>query len=866
MRSIITRLVSIASLGALAGSAFGQAHAPTCGLDCTDGIPEPLATPRPLDRASTTPHIRGASLEDGSLVDILVVYTPAAATAAGGTAAIEALIDEGLDELNLAMTNSLVATQFRLVGAQEVAYTAPTSLGTVIDHLRIPDDGVLDEVHDLRDETMADLVMLLVPTGDVCGIANIGVGPGNTPTPENAFSVVQVGCATGGVHAFAHEIGHNMGLLHDRIASPCTNGSERFAKGYVAPGDAFETVMGTLSPAPRILHFSNPAVEYGGVPTGVAIGDAEQADNATALMLSAPVVAKYRDRDCNANGLLDSDEIAAGTLADCNANGIADLCEPDFNRNGVPDDCDIAGGASQDADNDGVPDETEVAVLMVDESATGTGTGASWLNAMTDLQAALALARASGDVEEIWIAGGTYTPAPAAHRGQGFDLVSGVALRGGFAGFEASPDDRPNDAPPTVLSGDLNGDDGTGLTNRTDNTINVLFVYRQPDRILLDRLVIEGGHANLEVNCGGFMHIGGGIVSYQADLEFNECEFRDNAALQGGAAGLVSGTKTRVHDSWFHHNSAINGVVWTANGPAVWNGSVGAVYLNGGQFDADNQFISNRVEHNSAMEGTAGVFAIGGRPIIANCLFTNNTTLGDYADGALRVQLADGTRVVNCTFADNAAPNAYANSRATGLFLFRTTATIDNCIIWGNSIGGVVNESAQFDFAGTVDYTLDHSLVQGWSGIFAGSGTTGADPLFTDAAGGDYTLGAGSGAIDMGNNDAIPADEIDFDADSDTTEALPFDLSGSDRRFDDPDTADGGAGTSPIVDAGAFEFAPENTCAADFNGDGVLDFFDVATFLGAFAAEDPAADLNDDGVFDFFDVLGYLGLFSAGCP
>lgn len=56
------------------------------------------------------------------------------------------------------------------------------------------------------------------------------------------------------------------------------------------------------------------------------------------------------------------------------------------------------------------------------------------------------------------------------------------------------------------------------------------------------------------------------------------------------------------------------------------------------------------------------------------------------------------------------------------------------------------------------------------------------------------------------------------------------------------------------------------TCAADRNNDGVLDFFDVSDFLGDFSAQDPSADMNNDGEFDFFDVQIYLGLFSAGCP
>ncbi len=55
-------------------------------------------------------------------------------------------------------------------------------------------------------------------------------------------------------------------------------------------------------------------------------------------------------------------------------------------------------------------------------------------------------------------------------------------------------------------------------------------------------------------------------------------------------------------------------------------------------------------------------------------------------------------------------------------------------------------------------------------------------------------------------------------------------------------------------------------CTADMNNDGVLDFFDVQTFLTRFAAHDPQADLTGNGSIDFFDVQSFLGQFSVGCP
>ena len=55
-------------------------------------------------------------------------------------------------------------------------------------------------------------------------------------------------------------------------------------------------------------------------------------------------------------------------------------------------------------------------------------------------------------------------------------------------------------------------------------------------------------------------------------------------------------------------------------------------------------------------------------------------------------------------------------------------------------------------------------------------------------------------------------------------------------------------------------------CSPDLTGDGVLDFFDVSAFLGAYSSQDPIADFTNDGLFDFFDVSAFLTQFAAGCP
>jgi hypothetical protein len=55
-------------------------------------------------------------------------------------------------------------------------------------------------------------------------------------------------------------------------------------------------------------------------------------------------------------------------------------------------------------------------------------------------------------------------------------------------------------------------------------------------------------------------------------------------------------------------------------------------------------------------------------------------------------------------------------------------------------------------------------------------------------------------------------------------------------------------------------------CPADLNGDGELNFFDVADFITAFQSMNPVADFTGDGKFNFFDVTMFIAAFNAGCP
>lgn len=80
----------------------------------------------------------------------------------------------------------------------------------------------------------------------------------------------------------------------------------------------------------------------------------------------------------------------------------------------------------------------------------------------------------------------------------------------------------------------------------------------------------------------------------------------------------------------------------------------------------------------------------------------------------------------------------------------------------------------------------------------------------------------------------------------------------------------------PVQSGGVFELAggfwptaiAADACPADFAAPfGVLNFFDVAAYIGLYNAGDPAADLAAPfGSLNFFDISTYIGLFNAGCP
>ncbi|MDE2822841.1 MAG: M12 family metallo-peptidase, partial [Chloroflexota bacterium] len=244
--------------------------------------------------------------DDGSEIDVMVVYTPAAKHREGGRAAIEALIDLYVAETNQAYANSGAVQRIRLVHREEVNYTEHYDRD--LDRLIGVSDGYMDHVHVLRDQYAADLVHLVTVTGNYCGVAfSDTVGDAS-----EGFAITVSSC---GAMTFAHELGHNMGLRHDRHTEGGGRGSNF---GYVnqrmfdegAPESArWRTIMAYSNQCgevggfycPWIANFSNPKVIHNGDPMGVPVdhpstGVDGPADAVGTLNETRKVVANYRKR------------------------------------------------------------------------------------------------------------------------------------------------------------------------------------------------------------------------------------------------------------------------------------------------------------------------------------------------------------------------------------------------------------------------------------------------------------------------------------------------------------------------------------------------------------------------------------------
>jgi len=232
--------------------------------------------------------------DDGSVIDVMVVYTPAARSAVGGTAAMNTLVDLAVTESNSGYSNSGISTTLNLVHKVEVSYTESGNFSIDLNRLEGKTDGYMDNVHTLRDTYKADMVGLLIDDSTYCGLASTIMA-----TESQAFQVTHYDCATG-YYSFAHEFGHLQGARHDWRVDPTDNSPFTYNHGYVKADQGWRTIMAYNDPAcssgycTRLKYWSNPDVSYGAYPMGVPEGSYHAADNRKTINNTAYTVANFR--------------------------------------------------------------------------------------------------------------------------------------------------------------------------------------------------------------------------------------------------------------------------------------------------------------------------------------------------------------------------------------------------------------------------------------------------------------------------------------------------------------------------------------------------------------------------------------------
>lgn len=244
-----------------------------------------------------------ATNSDWTRIDVLVLYTPGMETSYGGAAQVETRVQNLVALANQAYVDSGVKIVLHLAGVVKI--DAP-DYSSSMDALHDITNGAAPYNHVawLRDAYGADLVSLLRPfsmaQGSLCGTAWVGGSNGASMAlyRSQGFSVVSDG-RDGGyycpAYTFAHELGHNMGSVHDRATVAQQDGSQgaySYSFGYGVAGQ-FGTIMSYIDP--EIGKFSNPdKLCKGQMACGVAETDvSNSADNVMSLNNTRPYVAGY---------------------------------------------------------------------------------------------------------------------------------------------------------------------------------------------------------------------------------------------------------------------------------------------------------------------------------------------------------------------------------------------------------------------------------------------------------------------------------------------------------------------------------------------------------------------------------------------
>jgi hypothetical protein len=254
----------------------------------------------------TTTAATTAAATASKTIDLLVYYTPGMVSAYGSVNAVATRIDALIAAANQAYLAGGLGYQVRRVGLDPISLDDKTSNNTLLNQMNAR-SGTFSTMNARRDQLGADLVTVIRPlyaqAQGGCGVGYVS-GYGGTDVglyADYGLSVLGDGNDRAGQTVYcealtlAHELGHNMGLMHDRATVATQGGGTGvtpYAYGYAVAG-RWGTIMSYTYP--RQIKFSNPMDYTCGTKErcGLPETDAASADNVKALSLSMPSVAAF---------------------------------------------------------------------------------------------------------------------------------------------------------------------------------------------------------------------------------------------------------------------------------------------------------------------------------------------------------------------------------------------------------------------------------------------------------------------------------------------------------------------------------------------------------------------------------------------
>ena len=237
-------------------------------------------------------------------------------------------------------------------------------------------------------------------------------------------------------------------------------------------------------------------------------------------------------------------------------------------------------------------------ILYVNEKATGSNTGVSWVNAMRSLKEAVN--KACPNVTQIWVAKGIYKPTTNNSRDSSFVMKNNLTIYGGFTGTETSLSQRNIRTNPTILSGDI------GIANsNADNSYNVVRNISNGlnSTAILDGFIVTGGNGNGP----GFGSYGAGINNVNSTPSFYNCSIIGNSADAYGGGMYNNGASPLVINSVFAGNTALYG---------------GGLYNE----SAATKLINCSFSGNLAFAEGGAISTYGANPQIANSIIWGNSS------------------------------------------------------------------------------------------------------------------------------------------------------------------------------------------------------------------------------------------------